>query len=148
MNNLDRQVNAQECFFLRPSISSICRPAFIGFFVLYFLLMQTLPTLAALTDGMNSIMSAGQGKGHSKKGCRCCKPPDCHCDMKKDQTHRPMDFDLVLSTRFGNHTLEDTGFLPEPVRQSYSSNTTRKTHWMFARAPCPLIYLATLNLLC
>ena len=112
MNNLDRQVNAQECFFLRPSISSICRPAFIGFFVLYFLLMQTLPTLAALTDGMNSIMSAGQGKGHSKKGCRCCKPPDCHCDMKKDQTHRPMDFDLVLSTRFGNHTLEDTGFSP------------------------------------
>jgi len=133
---------------LRASIRSICRPAFIVFFVLCFLLMQVLPVVAAFANGMNPLMSAGQEGRHSKRDCCCCNPSTCPCDMKKNQTHRPMDFDLVLSTRFGNHTLEDTGLLPEPVRQSHISNTTRKTHWVFARAPCPIIYLATLNLLC
>jgi hypothetical protein len=34
------------------------------------------------------------------------------------------------------------------VTKSPSSHITLKTEWIFARAPCPIIYLATLNLLC
>jgi hypothetical protein len=133
---------------LTLSVRSICRSALIGFFVFCFFLMQVLPVVAAFASGLNPMVSAGQEGAHSKKGCCCCKPPDCPCDMKKDQSRGPMDFDVVFPTRIGNHAPEDLGPLREPVSQNRPSETARTTHWVFARAPCPTIYLATLNLLC
>lgn len=131
-----------------PSVRSICQSVLIGFFVLSFLLMQALPVVAAFASGLNLMVSAGQEGAHSKKGCCCCKPLNCPCDMKKDQTRGPMDFDMVFSARLGNHAPEDAGPLQEPVSQSRPSERARTTHWAFTRAPCPIIYLATLNLLC
>jgi hypothetical protein len=134
--------------YLRASIRSICRYTFIVFLVLCFLLMQALPVVAAFANGMNPLMSAGQEGRHSKLGCRCCNPSTCPCDLKKDQACEPMSLDLAFMVRPGNHVPEEAGFLQESFRQSRPLQTTRSSHWVLARAPCPLIYLATLNLLC
>jgi hypothetical protein len=134
--------------FLQPLISSICRSAFIGFFVLCFLLMQALPVVAVFAGGINPLMSDGQEGRHSKRGCCCCNPSTCPCDLKKDQTCEPMSPDLAFMVRPGNHVPEEAGFLQESFRQSRPLQTARSSHWMHARAPCPIIYLATLNLLC
>ena len=144
---MDRTVNVQECF-LRPSISSICRPAFIVFLVLCFLLMQALPVVAVFANGMNPLMSAGQEGRHSKRDCCCCNPSTCPCDLKKDQACEPMSPDLAFMVRPGNHVPEEAGFLQESFRQSRPLQTAHSSNWVFARAPCPIIYLATLNLLC
>ena len=134
--------------FLRAPIRSACWSTFIVFLVLCFLLMQALPVVAAFANGMNPLMSAGQEGRHSKRGCCCCNPSTCPCDLKKDQACEPMSPDLAFMVRPGNLAPEEAGPLQGFFRQSCSSNTARKTHWVFARAPCPLIYLATLNLLC
>ena len=133
---------------MRASIRSICRPAFIVFFVLCFLLMQVLQVVAAFSNGMNPLMSAGQEGRHSKRGCCCCNPSTCPCDLKKDQAYEPMSPDLAFMVRPGNHVPEEAGFFQESFRQSRPLQTACSSHWLFARAPCPLIYLATLNLLC
>jgi len=147
MNNLDRTINIQK-FFLRTSIRSVCRSTFIVFLALCFLLMQTLPVVAAFANGMDLMVPLGQEGGHPKKGCGCCKPADCPCDMKKDQACKPMSPDVASMVRPGNHAPEEAGFLQESFRQSRPLQTARSSHWVFARAPCPIIYLATLNLLC
>jgi hypothetical protein len=147
MNNINRTVSVQE-FFLRASIRSICSSTFIVFLVLCFLLMQSLPVVAAFDDGMNPLMSAGQEGRHSKRGCCCCNPSTCPCDLKKDKACEPMSPDLAFMVRPGNHVPEEAGFFQESFRQSRPLQTARSSHWVFARAPCPIIYLATLNLLC
>jgi len=134
--------------FLRASIRSICRYMFIVFLALCFLLMQALPVVAVFAGGINPLMSAGQEGRHSKRGCCCCNPSTCPCDLKKDQTCEPMSPDLAFMVRPSNHVPEEAGFLQESFRQSRPLQTARSSHWVHARAPCPIIYLATLNLLC
>jgi hypothetical protein len=68
--------------------------------------------------------------------------------MKKDQARESEDFNLAFSTRLGNNVLEDMGPLTEFVRQNHPRDATRIARWKFARAPCPVVYLATHNLLC
>lgn len=134
--------------FLRASIRSICRFTFIVFLVLCFLLMQALPVVAVFAGGMNPLMSAGQEGRHSKRGCCCCNPSTCPCDLKKDQACEPMGPDLAIMVRPGNLAPEEAGPLQGSFRQIQPAQTARFSHWVFARAPCPQIYLATLNLLC
>ena len=134
--------------FLRASIISLCRFTFIVFLGLCFLLMQVLPVIAVFANGMNHWMSAGQEGRHSKRVCCCCNPSTCPCDLKKDQACEPMSPDLAFMVRPGNHVPEEAGPLQGSFRQSRPLQTARSSHWVFARAPCPIIYLATLNLLC
>jgi hypothetical protein len=68
--------------------------------------------------------------------------------LKKDRACEPMSPDLAFMVRPGNHVPEESGILQGSFRQSSPLQTARSSHWVFARAPCPIIYLATLNLLC
>lgn len=124
------------------------RLMFLFYLVLCFFLAQTLPVAPVLAQELCSTMSSGQVKTATQRGCCCCSPSACPCDMKKDQAHEPEDFNLAFSTRLGDNVLEDMGPLAEFVRQNCPRDAASLSRWMFARAPCPLIYLFTLNLLC
>ena len=124
------------------------RILFMFFLSLCFFLVQTLPVARVLAQWLCPTMSSGKEKIASKRGCCCCGPSACPCDMKKDQAHGPVDFELAFSTRLFNNVLEDMGPLTEFVRQNHSCDAVRIARWMFARAPCPVVYLATHNLLC
>jgi hypothetical protein len=146
MNNRIFPLNLRGGYLPVP-IRTICRCMFILFLVLCFLLMQTLTVVAAFADGMNPMVSAGQESRHTKRGC-CCNPNDCPCDLKKDQACEPLGPDLAIMVRPGNLAPEEAGPLQGSFRQIQPAQTARISHWVFARAPCPLIYLSTLNLLC
>jgi hypothetical protein len=68
--------------------------------------------------------------------------------LKKDQACEPMSPDLAIMVRPGNLAPEEAGPLQGSFRQIQPAQTARISHWVFARAPCPQIYLANLNLLC
>jgi hypothetical protein len=134
--------------YLPTPTKTVCRCMFIFLLVLCFLLMQALPVVAAFAGGMNPLMGEEQERIHPKKGCCCCNPSTCPCDIKKNQACEPMSPDLAFMVRPGTIAPEETGPLQGSYRQCRPAQTARSSHWVFARAPCPLIYLATLNLLC
>jgi hypothetical protein len=68
--------------------------------------------------------------------------------MKNEKNSYPISNDCVFAPRSGDKTLEEGYPFTVSVTKSPSSHITLKTEWIFARAPCPIIYLATLNLLC
>jgi hypothetical protein len=147
MKNLLRPLNYRNVYLAVP-ISTICRYTFIVFLVLCFLLMQALPVVAMFAGGLNPLMGGEQERSHPKKGCCCCNPSTCPCDIKKDQACEPITPDLAFMVRPGNLAPEEVGSFQGSFRQNDAGDSTRKAHRAFARAPCPLIYLATLNLLC
>jgi hypothetical protein len=95
-------------------------------------------------------MSSGQKTIiQSNHGCCCCGPSHCPCDLKKDNTGIPAGNDLAFDAKAGYQNLEEEiGFLYERVREHPSDATARSLFFTSARAPCPIIYLSTLNLLC
>jgi len=136
------------CVYIPVSARTMYRCTFIFLLVLCFLLTQALPARAVFAGGKISGIQAEQVNGHSKRGCCCFKPFTCPCDMKKGKTSDPASNDCVFAPRSGDKTLEEEYPFTVSVTKSPSSHITLKTEWFFARAPCPIIYLATLNLLC
>jgi hypothetical protein len=133
--------------YIPVSARTMCRCASIFLLVLCFLLTQALPARAVFAGKISGIQ-AEQGNGHSKRGCCCCKPLTCPCDIKNGKTGEPISNDCVFAPRSGDKTLEEEYPFTVSVTKSPSSHITLKPEWIFARAPCPIIYLATLNLLC
>jgi hypothetical protein len=134
--------------YIPASARTMCSSAFIFLLVLCFLLTQALPAHATFASGKKSVIPAEQSNGQSKRGCCCCKPLTCPCDMKKGKTINPISNDCVFAPRSGDKTLEEEYPFTVYVTKSPSSYITLKTDWIFARAPCPQVYLTTLNLLC
>jgi len=142
-------INMFNSFVYIPvSARTMFRCAIMFPLVFCFLLTQALPARAVFASGKKSVIPAEQGNGNSKRGCCCCRPLSCPCDMKKGKTSDPISNDCVFAPRSGDKTLEEEYPFTVSVTKSPSSHITLKTEWIFARAPCPIIYLATLNLLC
>jgi hypothetical protein len=123
------------------------RHLFISFLTLCFCLVQMLPVMTLYAQAPCLAMSAGQMISQSKRCC-CCDSSACPCDLKKDQAGLPMSKDLAFTTNIGYQNFEEVCFLREPIKDYYPDEITSITFWVLPRAPCPTIYLATLNLHC
>jgi hypothetical protein len=121
----------------------------IIFLAICFMVGQAFPVIALGTQRPCAAMSSGQKTiNQSKHGCCCCNASHCPCDLKKDNTTLPAGDDLAFDAKAGYQNLEETGFLRERVSEYHSNAMARSLFFSFARAPCPIIYLSTLNLLC
>jgi len=129
-------------------IISLCRCVMVLFFAFCFMIAQAAMANAMLSDGQQTVMMAKQSSTHAKNGCCCCKPLFCPCDMKKGKASKVIDNDFVFAPKTSDQTPEKEYPLQVTVMKSSSNDGTYPTNWVFARAPCPIIYLATLNLLC
>jgi hypothetical protein len=123
------------------------RLVFVFSLALCFILTQMLPVVTLYSQGVCPAMPAGQMISQSKRCC-CCDSSACPCDLKKDQAGLPMSYDLAFTTNIGYQNFENVCFLREPTKDYYPDKITSITFWVLPRAPCPTIYLATLNLLC
>jgi hypothetical protein len=122
---------------------------FIIFLAFCFMVGQAIPVIALSTQRPCAAMSSGQKTIiQSKHGCCCCNSSHCPCDLKKDNARVPVSDDLAFDAKASYQNLEEIGFLRERVSEYRSDATARSLFFSFARAPCPNIYLSTLNLLC
>lgn len=127
---------------------TVYRLVFVFSLTIFFFLAQTLPVVTLFAQGTCSTMSAGLNNGQSKSGCCCCDSSACPCDLKKDQAGEPMSSDLAFTTHTGYQNFEEVIFFRDSIKNGHPDARTYANFWIFARAPCPEIYLATLSLLC
>jgi hypothetical protein len=132
----------------KSEIILLCRCVLVFFVAFCFMTAQAAMAHAMLRDGQQTVMMAKQNSNHAKNGCCCCKPLSCPCDMKKGKTNKVIDNDFVFAPKTSDQTPEKESPLQVTVTKNPSNDGTYPTNWVFARAPCPIIYLATLNLLC
>lgn len=122
---------------------------FIFLLTLCFMAAQALPVVAVSVQSSCAAMLSGQKTiSQSKLGCCCCDTSHCPCDLKQGNTRIPAGNDLAFDAKAAYQNLEEIGSLRERVREHPSEATTRSLFFSCARAPCPIIYLSTLNLLC
>jgi hypothetical protein len=122
---------------------------FVIFLATCFMVAQALPVVALSLQNPCAAMSSGQKTmSQSKHGCCCCNSSHCPCDLKKDNTTLPAGDDFAFDAKAGYQNLEETGFLRERVSECHSDPMVRSLFFSCARAPCPIIYLSTVNLLC
>lgn len=125
----------------------LCRCVLVFFVAFCFMIAQAAMAHTMLSDGQQTAMMAKQTGNHAKNGCCCCKPLSCPCDMKKGKANKVTDNDFVFAPKTSDQTPEKEYPLQVTVMKSPSNDGTYPTNWVFARAPCPIIYLANLNLL-
>lgn len=124
------------------------RILFVTLIVLCFFLAQLMPVVSVKALEMCAAKSVGQKISQSKRGCCCCGTSHCPCDLKKGEANLPTSTDLAFDAKVGYLSVGEVSFLCETFNTRYSDDIATATFWTFARAPCPTIYLSTLNLLC
>lgn len=125
------------------------RFVFISFLALCFLMAQALPVVAVSVRRSCAAMTSGQETiNQSKDGCCCCDASHCPCDLKKGEANLPTSSDLAFDAKVGYQSFEEAGIPCKTFNGLFSDDIAPTTFWTFARAPCPTIYLSTLNLLC